>query len=362
MKSKKVWLVVLLTFVLVFSAGCSSQPASTPAPAPAATPQEQPKELVPFKIGIPVSPPNLVHLPPYVALEQGYFEEVGLLVTPEDLVEFEGGLQSLRGSAAGGLDVGGTSADPLIIAAAAGGGVKGIGVYASKLDTSMVVQPGINSIEDLRGKKIGIQEVGGFSEVMARALLASVGMTPDDVQYVTVSTSGRVTGLATGQIDAAPLHVDQYYSALAMKGDLQIVANMWDVLPEWWYSAYMVTEDQLADPEQRANLVAFEMAIIKAQRFIYENKDETIAIAQKYSKAGKEALEKSYDLLVEGGIWAVNDGMPRNMVEYTIDKQIEIGTIEEKNKPSYEDVIDSSIAEEALKNLGGRMTGDPRWY
>ena len=357
MKSKKVWFVVLLIFVLVFS-GCSSPTATTPA----ADPGDQPKELVPFKIGIPVSPPCLVHLPPYVALEKGFFEEEGLLVTEDDLIEFEGGIQSLRGSAAGGLDVAGTSADPLIIAAAAGGGVKGIGVYASKLSVSMVVQPGINSVEDLRGKKIGIQEVGGFSEVMARALLASAGMTSDDVQYVSVSTAGRVTGLVTGQIDAAPLHIDQYYSALAEKQDLQIVANMWDILPEWWYSAYMVTEDQLADPEQRANLVAFETAIIRAQRFMYENKEETVAIAEKYTKRDKEAESKAYDFLSEGGVWAVNDGMPRNMVEYTIDKQIEIGTIEEKNKPSYEDVVDTSIAEEALEKLGGRLTGDPRWY
>jgi len=58
----------------------------------------------------------------------------------------------------------------------------------------------------------------------------------------------------------------------------------------------------------------------------------------------------------------VNDGMPENMLEYTINKQVEIGTIEEKNKPTFEQVIDTSIAEEALKNLGGRMTGDPRWY
>ncbi len=358
MKSKKVWLVILLVFVMVFSVGCSSPAASTPAPAG----QEQPKELVPFKIGIPVSPPCLVHLAPYVAMEKGFFEDVGLLVTEEDLIEFEGGVQSLRGSASGGLDVAGTSADPLIIAAAAGGGVKGIGTYAPKLSVSMVVQPGINSVEDLRGKKIGIQEIGGFSEVMARALLASAGMTPADVQYVTVSTSGRVTGLVTGQIDAAPLHIDQYYSALAEKTDLQIVANMWDVLPEWWYSAYMVTDAQLADPEQRANLVAFEMAIMKAQRFMYENKEETVDIAVKYTKRTKEAESQAYDFLAKGGIWAVNDGMPDNMLEYTINKQVEIGTIEEKNKPSIEEVIDKSVAEEALKNLGGRMTGDPRWY
>ena len=50
----------------------------------------------------------------------------------------------------------------------------------------------IQTPRDLRGRKIGIQEVGGFNEVMTRVLLQTVGMTPNDVQYVTVSTANRV--------------------------------------------------------------------------------------------------------------------------------------------------------------------------
>lgn len=365
MRFKNFWFVTLIISLVVFAGGCGNS-QTTVAPKQSGQqeqqqPTSQPKELRPFKIGIPVSPPNVVHIAPYVALEKGFYAEEGLKVTAEDLIEFDGGLQSLRGGVAGGLDVAGTSADPLIIAAAAGGGVKGIGTYASKLDVAMVTQPGINKVEDLRGKKIGIQEVGGMSEVMARALLASAGMKPEDVQYITVSTAGRVQALVTGTIDAAPLHIDQYYTALKMKPDLKVVANLWDVIPQWWYSAYMVSEAQLKDPEERKALVGFETAVIKAQRFIYQNRDETIAIATKYTGMDKEAVSKAYDDLVKGGIWAVNDGIAKDMVQYTIDKQVEIGTIDKNKKPNYESVVDTSIAEEALKKLGGRMTGDPRW-
>lgn len=318
--------------------------------------------LHPFKIGVPVSPPSMVHLAPYIALEKGFFAEEGLKVTPDDLVEFEGGLQALRGSAAGGLDVAGTSADPLIIAASQGGGVVGIGTYAPKLSVVMVVQPGINKVEDLRGKRIGIQEVGGFNEVMARAVLATVGMKPEDVQYVTVATSGRVPGLVTNKIDAAILHIDQYYKAMKQKPELKVLVNLWDVLPKWWYSAYMVRKEQLKDPVERKALVGFEAAIIKAQRFMYKNREETIAIAVKYTGNDQETISKAYDNLVKGGIWAVNDGMSKDMVEYTINKQVEIGSIEAGKKPSYNQLLDTSVAEEALKKLGGRWTGDPRWY
>ena len=58
--------------------------------------------------GVPVTPPNVVHLPPYIAKDMGFFDELNIDV---ELVTFEGGTQTLRGSVAGGLDITGTSSD-----------------------------------------------------------------------------------------------------------------------------------------------------------------------------------------------------------------------------------------------------------
>ena len=84
-----------------------------------ATAWAQTKHKVVF--GVPVTPPNVVHIPPYVAKEMGYFAEQNIDV---ELITFEGGVQTLRGSVAGGLDITGTSSDPAIVAAARGAGTK----------------------------------------------------------------------------------------------------------------------------------------------------------------------------------------------------------------------------------------------
>src|SRR5262245_66657207 len=149
--------------------------------------EAQTKRKVVF--GVPVTPPNVVHIPPYVAKEMGFFGENNIDV---EFVTFEGGTQTLRGSVAGGLDITGTSADPAIIAAARGAGTKVVGTYSHKLSQSMLVQGEIKSCKDLKDRKIGIQEVGAFNEVMSRAVLATCGLTPKEVQYVPVSTKGRV--------------------------------------------------------------------------------------------------------------------------------------------------------------------------
>jgi len=57
----------------------------------------------------------------------------------------------------------------------------------------------------------------------------------------------------------------------------------------------------------------------------------------------------------------VNDGLPKDMVEWTINRQVELGSIKAEEKPSYDKLIDVSIIQAAVAKAGGRMTGDKRW-
>ncbi len=306
--------------------------------------------------GVPVTPPNVVHIPPYVAKEMGFFGENNIDV---EFVTFEGGTQTLRGSVAGGLDITGTSSDPAIIAAARGAGTKVLGTYSHKLSQSMLVQGDIKNCKDLKDRKIGIQEVGAFNEVMSRAVLASCGLTPKDVQYVPVSTKGRVPGLLSNQIDTAILHVDQALVAKKKKPDLNILVNLWEPLPKWLYAAYIAPEKEIASNRQL--YVDIMAALIKANRFIYNNKSKTVEIATKYTQQDSDVVAQTYDILATAGAWPVNDGLPKDMVEWTINKQVELGSIKAEEKPSYEKLIDLSVIQAALGKAGGRLTGDKRW-
>jgi ABC-type nitrate/sulfonate/bicarbonate transport system substrate-binding protein len=306
--------------------------------------------------GVPVTPPNVVHIPPYIAKEMGYFAELN--IEPE-LVTFEGGTQTLRGSVSGGLDITGTSSDPAIIAAARGAGTKVLGSYSHKLSQSMAVQGDIKTCKDLKGKRIGIQEVGAFNEVMSRAVLASCGLTPKDVQYVNVSTKGRVPGLLANQIDTAILHVDQALVAKKKKPDLNILVNLWEPLPKWLYAAYIAPEKEIASNRQL--YIDIMTALVKANRFIYKDKAKTVEIATKYTQQDADVVGQTYDILANVGAWPVNEGLPKDMVEWTINRQVELGTIKAAEKPSYDKLIDISVIQAAIAKNGGRMTGDKRW-
>src|SRR5438067_4251089 len=105
--------------------------AGSTAPGPVATrPATNPADKIHIVFGGAVTPPNMVHLAPYVAKDMGFFDEVGLDV---EMKSFEGGVAALRGGMSGGLDVVATSSDPLFAAIQQGAPVKAIGTYAPKL-------------------------------------------------------------------------------------------------------------------------------------------------------------------------------------------------------------------------------------
>ncbi len=314
---------------------------------------EAPKK--PLVIGMPVTPPNLPHIGVYIAKDLGYFDEEGIAV---DLKAFESGLQSLRGGVAGGLDILGASSEPVIKAISRGAKLKSIFSYAHRLTVVMVAQEGIRGPAGLRGKNLGIQDVGAFREVMTRAVLHSAGLTPNDAQYVPVSSAGYIAGLLGGKIDTAILHLDQAHMARTKNASLHVLVPLWELLPTYWYGTFTTSEERLRkDSALMSGAVA---ALIKAHRFMYRNKDRTLELASKHTGYPKEVLAPAYDALAAAKVWPVNDGMPADMVQVTINKMVEIGLLTENEKPKVDQVVDRGPANAALARLG-RWTDDPAW-
>jgi ABC-type nitrate/sulfonate/bicarbonate transport system substrate-binding protein len=306
-------------------------------------------------IGMPVTPPNLPHIGVYIAKDLGYFDEEGINV---EFAQFESGLQALRGGVAGGLDILGASSEPVIAAISRGAKIRSIFSYAHKLTVVMVAQENIRRPADLRGKNLGIQEVGAFREVMTRAILQSAGLTAQDVNYVPVSSAGYIAALTTNKIDTAILHIDQAHMARTKKTSLHTLVPLWEVMPSYWYGTFSTTEELLRkDPDLLGRAVG---ALMRAHRFMYRNKDRTLELASKNTGYPKEVLGPAYDALAAARVWPVNDGMPPEMVDVTINKLLEIGLLKENEKPKVDQVVDRKPATAALAKLG-RWTDDPGW-
>lgn len=300
-------------------------------------------------IGIPVKPPLMSIITPTLAQDLGYYAEEGLEV---DIAGFQlGGVQALKAGIAESVDMADASGSEILVAIGRGAPLRIISSYAPKLSAVFLVQgQAIKTCADLRGKRIGIQEVGGFSEVHSRAVMASCGLTPKDVEYVTVSAPGRIPGLLAGQIDTAVVHPDQAIAAQKAKPTLQVLARMVDVYPDFWFTGFVANEKILA--AKRDLLVRALRAMIRANRFFYQHKERTIEIAARHSRFDRDTLSQTYDFLAGNKLMAQNAGLPRRAIEFTIHKMVEFGNLPADMRPTYEKAVDPSLAQEALATLG----------
>ena len=133
-----------------------------------------------------------------VAIEKGYFEKVGVEV------EFEwfDYVASMDAYAAGKLDaVTMTNGDALVTGATGAKSVMLIINDYSNGNDMVVAAPGIESIADLKGKKIGV-EIGFVGHLLLLNGLEKAGMTEADVELVNVPTNETPQVLASGDVDA----------------------------------------------------------------------------------------------------------------------------------------------------------------
>jgi NitT/TauT family transport system substrate-binding protein len=297
-------------------------------------------------VAMPTTPPNIVHMPMHIANDLGLFKKDGLEIK---VVELAGGVYTFRAVVAGSTDVASASGPFSAVGRAKGSNTKMILANMPKLEASMIVNADIKTMADLKGKRIGIQEPGGFADVLARGVLRAAKIDPKDVHFVSIATED-VPALVAGQVDTAILHVEQEIIAQQKIPSLHAIARLWEIQPDNLYNVLAVTEKLIK--EKPAAVKALVKGHIEATRLIYTDKAKVLPIIVKYTKLPKDVAEKALDFLVEKCIWDANHGLGPKRVNATAVLMERVGNIPKGQTPTYEDMVDLSFANESIKELG----------
>jgi NitT/TauT family transport system substrate-binding protein len=133
-----------------------------------------------------------------VAIDKGWFKEAGVDV---DFEWFEY-VPSMEAFAAGKVDAVCVTNGDALVTGATGAPSKTIIINDYSNGNDMVVaKPGIESVKDLKGKKIGV-EVGFVSHLLLLKALEANGMSEADVTLVNVPTHETPKAFASGDVDA----------------------------------------------------------------------------------------------------------------------------------------------------------------
>ena len=169
---------------------------------------------------------TLYYLPLTIADRLGYFRDEGLEV---EINDFPGGGKALQALIGGSADVVSGAFEHTITMQTLGQKVQAFVLQ----NTNPGISLGIATAQaasyswpkDLKGMKVGISAPGSSTQMLVNHLLASVGLTPDDVSWVGVGTGATaVAAMRTGRIDALS-SVEPVMSLLERSGDLKVVVE-----------------------------------------------------------------------------------------------------------------------------------------
>ena len=181
-------------------------------------PAAAPLKLV---IGYASTTPRL--MPLWMARDQGFFGKYGIESEP---VLLRSGATLVTGMAAGDIQIGRTAGAAVFSAVAAGHDIKMLATFSSRNSYDVVVRPNIKRAEDLRGKKLAINSVGGGTWIGAMLWLEHFGIDPqrDQILLQSVGDQGvQSQALESGIVDVA--FVDSVYSKLLKQKGMNILAE-----------------------------------------------------------------------------------------------------------------------------------------
>jgi ABC-type nitrate/sulfonate/bicarbonate transport system substrate-binding protein len=155
--------------------------------------------------------------PLWITAEQGFFAKYG--IDPE-IVFVRSTSIMLAGLASNRIPVAYGGGGGILGVEASATGLKIVATFIGRVMNDLVAAPAIKQAQDLRGKTIGVQSIGGTNWVIANLWLEHLGLDPrrDKIQIVPAGEqSVRVLGMEVGRMDASALGT-AYSRSLKNKG------------------------------------------------------------------------------------------------------------------------------------------------
>ena len=223
----------------------------------------------------------------YVALDKGYYREVGLDV---EIQRGSGSGDTVNRVAAGTVDVGYADTPSILAGIGQGAPLHIVGMVYQTTPLTLWTRrdTGIRSIRDLAGRTVGAP-AGDAHRIFFPALAQANGLDPDSVRWVSMAPGAKIQSLAAGRIDATFYFLDGlplFHQALGKENTVYFHWAKYGVNP--YGNAFFVREETL---RTRRDMVArFLDATYRGLQQTILNPDEAVRIVAKYVPAAQPAL------------------------------------------------------------------------
>lgn len=230
-----------------------------------------------------------------IAEKKGFFKDEGL---DASVKYFPSGGDLMAAFVGGSVDFGSSGAIPILTLRARPFPLK---VIAQTSDISgaqhLVVKEGVNSLKELKGKKIGVM-LGTASEALYKSILREYELDANAFTVINMAPTDMTTAFVRGDVDAIVLWEPAASSARDLGKGKVLISGTYDFRGKnrvsnriyGDHAMLFTNEETLKNREKEAAAVI--RAIQKASKFIETNRDEAINIlADQYKISPKKIGE-----------------------------------------------------------------------
>ncbi len=327
---KRLLAVLIPTLLLLGPALAGAQPASA-----------QPA-LATIRFGWCSRTLNSAVAPFAVAQKLGWFAQAGFKL---EVIPMNGSIECTRNVATKEVPYAVASIEPVAMIRSQGGKVVNFYTAYQGNIYGLAVPEGspIQTVADMRGKKIGVTSMASGGVLIARALVANAGMDPDKDVRIVVAGEGAQTAalLRSNQVDVLSLFDTVYALTMNAGAKLRFLDN--SEIARFPSNGFIALEETLATRRAEAVGLArgYAMGTIftmtnpeAAVRMLYEvypqtrptGKDEATAIADDIRTI--EARTKNWKLEA-GGVTRWGESSEKNYDDY-IDFLVKWGVVKQK--------------------------------
>lgn len=303
-------------------------------PAPA---QEKPE-----KARVAVATSSMAFLVPFIAKDRGFYLKQGAEV---ELIQMRPNI-AVAALLSGDIDyielIGSA-----IRSAARGLPIRAISTSIKSPFFSVIAQNKFKSVKDLKGATIGIASIGGTNHISTRLTLKEFGLDPEkDVKLIAIGDEKLIyDAFKIGRTDAVVLAPP--YSIQLKREGFPILANtaQYVTIP---FSGLGTTLDRIKS--NRAQIKKLLKAEIEALRYLRDNPAGTVEVIRKRFSMDDKTAQESYDVVVDA--FSRDGRVPLDGVDILLQIEKDQKLIPTTVTPKM--VVDTSLVEEALKELGGK--------
>jgi len=291
-----------------------------------------------IKIGVPEL--NAQYLPFHLAEKKGFLREEGL---QSEVIRINPTV-ALAALVSGELDywtVIGNSVGAVI----QGAPLRVLACYVPGSASALIVRPEFKTVQELRGKAIGLNTSGGALESMGRLIFKHFGLDPDkEIKFLPLGTNERrfsamKQGLTAGTLGSPPLDF------LGKKMGFVVLVRAHELFS---YPTSGVVASLKKIKEKPEEIKRVIKGGIKANQYIRQNREGTIQLMMEWMKTDAEMTAATYESVLN--LFNDDGSVPEKGLLLVIDELKKLAKVEREITPS--EIADLSLLKEAQKEMG----------